>query len=103
MTIQEIIKAMVLAESQDERMELAEKLTDAIGEGNPSNDEMEKLNAEIERLNGEVKTHKQKYIDRFFGGNPEGETKPAKEDTKTEEEKKAETISTQDIVKEMGK
>ena len=66
--IQELMKSLVMSESQDERMDLAEKLTDAIGGENPSTEEMDNLKTEIERLNGEVSTGKQKFIDRFFQG-----------------------------------
>lgn len=103
MTIKELLKAIVMAESQDERMELAEQLTEMMETEQPSDGVNEEAQAEIDRLTSELQAQKQKYIDRFFGGNPEEEKKSNPEEKKTPEEEKAETITTDDIVKEMSK
>lgn len=104
MPIKELLQALVMAETQDERMNLVEQNGELMeGEG-LDNEGMETLQAENEQLKTELQAQKQKFIDRFFGGNPENPKKEEKkEPEKSDGEKKAETISTDDLVKEMGK
>ena len=96
MTLKELMQAMVVTEGQDDRMALVEDNATLLEQsaGEPVVDE--EMVAELETARSELATQKQKYIDRFFGGS-EKESDPEKE---TEEEKKS--ITTDDLVKELG-
>lgn len=94
------MKAIVMAETQEERMQIMEENAQLLDGGNPDEGKIGELEARIQELETQVKSEKQKYIDRFFEGSP---NPGKKEDEVNEEDQKAASITTDDIVESMGK
>jgi hypothetical protein len=102
MNPQEILKAIVLSDSQDERMELAEQLAETMEQKTDVNNveavaKITELETALNTVKEELSNSKKRYIDRFFGGEEK------EEKTEETENKKEDEITTEDIVERMGK
>lgn len=98
MDYMEFLKQLVETENLDDRMALVETHAETFkpGDAPPDNSEqMAAAAAEIESLKSQLEDQKKKYRERFFSG---GEDKTEEPEEKPDT---SETISTDDIVKQM--
>lgn len=111
MGLQELLKALVMSDSQDERMELAEQITGITdtmgsGEGSITQEMYDGVIAERDGALTDLSTSKQKYIDRFFSGNADEEKKEEKETEESkmsDDEKRAVSVTPESLIEEEKK